>query len=56
LSVSSWSERAYADSRTYLAARAELVRTLGPPLVRGDVVLDLACGDGGLAAFLPEQR
>jgi SAM-dependent methyltransferase len=56
VSVRSWSERAYADSRTYLAARAELVRTLGPPLVRGDVVLDLACGDGGLAAFLPEQR
>jgi len=56
VSAPSWSERAYADSRTYLAARAELVRTLGPPLVRGDVVLDLACGDGGLAAFLPEQR
>lgn len=56
MSAQSWSERAYADSRTYLAARADLVRTLGPPLVPGDVVLDLACGDGGLAAFLPEQR
>jgi len=56
VSTPSWSERAYADSRAYLAARAELVRTLGLPLVRGDVVLDLACGDGGLAAFLPEQR
>lgn len=56
MSTPSWSERAYADSRAYLSARAELVRTLGLPLVRGDVVLDLACGDGGLAAFLPEQR
>jgi SAM-dependent methyltransferase len=56
MSAPSWSERAYADSNTYLAARAELVRTLGPPLVRGDLVLDLACGDGGLAAFLSEQR
>ena len=56
MSAPSWSERAYADSRTYLASRAEVVRTLGPPLVHGDVVLDLACGDGGLAAFLPEQR
>jgi SAM-dependent methyltransferase len=56
VSAVSWSERAYADSRTYLAARAQLVRSLGPPLVRGDLVLDLACGDGGLAAFLPEQR
>ena len=56
MSAPSWTERAYADSRTYLAARAELVRTLGPPLMPGDVVLDLACGDGGLATFLPEQR
>ena len=39
-----------------LRHRAELVRTLGPPLAPGDVVLDLACGDGGLADYLPEQR
>jgi len=51
-----WSDEQYADARTYLARRAELVRTLGPPLVPGDVVLDLACGDGGLGDFLPEQR
>jgi SAM-dependent methyltransferase len=51
-----WSDAAYADARTYLARRAGLVRTLGPALVPGDVVLDLACGDGGLADFLPEQR
>jgi SAM-dependent methyltransferase len=51
-----WSEAQYADARTYLARRAELVRSLGPRLAAGDVVLDLACGDGGLADFLPEQR
>jgi SAM-dependent methyltransferase len=50
-----WSDEAYADARTYLARRAELVRTLGPPLEPGDTVLDLACGDGALADFLPEQ-
>jgi len=51
-----WSDTAYADSHAYLAHRAELVRTLGPPLRPGDTVLDLACGDGGLGDFLPEQR
>jgi SAM-dependent methyltransferase len=51
-----WSEDAYADPRGYLAERARLVRTLGPQLEPGDVVLDLACGDGGLGEFLPEQR
>ncbi|HEY2072257.1 MAG TPA: methyltransferase domain-containing protein [Gaiellaceae bacterium] len=51
-----WSDTAYADARTYLARRAELVRTLGPELRPGDTVLDLACGDGGLADFLPAQR
>jgi SAM-dependent methyltransferase len=51
-----WTQRAYADSDRYLARRAALVRNLGPELRPGDTVLDLACGDGGLAAFLPEQR
>jgi SAM-dependent methyltransferase len=51
-----WTESAYADGAGYLAHRAELVRTLGPPLEATDRVLDLACGDGGLAAFLPAQR
>jgi SAM-dependent methyltransferase len=54
--ASRWSESAYADPAGYLAHRAKLVRTLGPALVPGDTVLDLACGDGGLATFLPEQR
>ncbi|HET8894563.1 MAG TPA: class I SAM-dependent methyltransferase [Gaiellaceae bacterium] len=33
-----------------------MILTLGPSLTSGDAVLDLACGDGGLADFLPEQR
>jgi len=49
-----WSEEAYADADAYLAHRAELVRSLGPRLERGDTVLDLACGDGGFAPYLPE--
>jgi SAM-dependent methyltransferase len=47
-----WSETAYADASSYLAHRAELVVSLGPLLERGDAVLDLACGDGGLADHL----
>ena len=42
-----WTETAYADPAAYLAHRAELVVALGPRLAAGDVVLDLACGDGG---------
>jgi len=49
-----WSDEQYADSAAYLRHRAELVDALGPRLQPGDVVLDLACGDGGLAeALLP---
>jgi hypothetical protein len=48
-----WSESAYADAATYLAHRGELVLSLGPPLERGDVVLDLACGDAVAADHLP---
>jgi SAM-dependent methyltransferase len=51
-----WTDAAYADAATYLARRAQVVRTLGPALQPGDLVLDLACGDGGLADFLPDQR
>jgi SAM-dependent methyltransferase len=51
-----WSEIAYADPATYLAHRGELVLAVGPPLGQGDVVLDLACGDGGLAGHLPGVR
>ena len=50
-SAGRWSDEQYADARAYLAHRADLVRALGPPLEPGDTVLDLACGDGGLAEF-----
>ena len=49
----SWTDTAYADPRAYLAHRAELIRALGPQLEPGDTLLDLACGDGGLADHLP---
>jgi SAM-dependent methyltransferase len=51
-----WSEEAYADTEAYLAHRAELIVSLGPTLQPGDTVLDLACGDGGLAKHLPGLR
>jgi SAM-dependent methyltransferase len=50
-----WSERAYADARAYLDHRAGLVIRLGPRLERGDEILDLACGDGGLGELLLER-
>jgi SAM-dependent methyltransferase len=50
-----WTERAYADARSYLAHRADLVVGLGPTLGPGDEVLDLACGDGGLGDVLLER-
>ena len=50
-----WTEAAYADPGGYLGRRADLVVTLGPPLERGDSVLDLACGDAGLAEPLLER-
>jgi len=47
-----WSAEAYADSVAYLRHRAELIVSLGPRLEPGDRILDLACGDAGLANFL----
>jgi SAM-dependent methyltransferase len=47
-----WSEASYADPRSYLDHRAELVVELGASLAPGDTVLDLACGDGGLGLHL----
>jgi SAM-dependent methyltransferase len=52
----SWTETAYADPDAYLAHRAELILSLGPRLEPGDTLLDLACGDGGLAEHLPGIR
>jgi len=51
-----WTDDAYADAASYLAHRAELIVGLGPRLEPGDTVLDLACGDGGLADHLPGLR
>jgi SAM-dependent methyltransferase len=47
-----WTERAYADVAAYLSHRAELIAALGPRLEPGEEVLDLACGDAGLAEAL----
>ena len=44
-----WSEEQYADAAAYLRHRAGLVLALGSALEPGDTVLDLACGDAGLA-------
>jgi SAM-dependent methyltransferase len=44
-----WSERSYADSAKYLRRRADVIAR---GLERGDLVLDLACGDGGLGDVL----
>jgi SAM-dependent methyltransferase len=51
--VKTWTEREYADPVPYLRHRAELILSLGTPLRPGDRLVDLACGDGGLADFLP---
>src|SRR5436305_11549297 len=48
-----WSKRAYANPSWYLAERARAIARIGPSLEPGDALLDLACGDGGLADFLP---
>lgn len=53
--ASGWSATQYADSAAYLAHRARLIAELGRSLAPGDTVLDLACGDGGLAPHL-ERR
>ena len=50
-----WSDAEYADATAYLAHRADLIARLGVPLEPDDEVLDLACGDGGLGAFLLDR-
>jgi SAM-dependent methyltransferase len=47
-----WSDASYANAARYLSHRAEILCSLGPPLVPGDRVLDLACGDGALGRSL----
>lgn len=53
--AASWSEHSYADPHAYLSRRAELTVSLGVRLEAGDEVLDLACGDAGVADFLLER-
>ena len=53
--ASDWSDSAYADSDTYLRRRAELVEELGTRLDAGDVVCDLACGDGVARIAYPDS-
>jgi trans-aconitate methyltransferase len=48
-SATGWSRREYADAETYLRRRAELIAA---GLPAGSLVLDLACGDAGLADFV----
>lgn len=48
-----WSEDAYGDADTYFRHRGEAILATGPALAPGDVLLDLACGDGVLADYLP---
>jgi SAM-dependent methyltransferase len=51
-----WSDEAYADAPAYLRHRGELILEVGPALGPGDSLLDLACGDGDLAEYLPAVR
>ena len=53
--AATWSDDAYADGRTYLRRRAEVIATLGGALQPGETVLDLACGDGGLGPHLMQR-
>lgn len=48
----SYSAHDYADAERYYARRAQLVVEHGPRLERGDTLLDIACGDGGLGRHL----
>lgn len=49
-----YSELDYADPEHYYRRRAELVLKHGPSLDAGAIVLDFACGDGGLGPPLLE--
>ena len=44
-----FTEREYGDPDLYFSRRARIVRDLGRPLRRGDLVVDLACADGSFA-------
>ncbi len=44
-----FTEGEYGDPRRYFARRAEIVLSLGPPLLPGETLLDLACADASFA-------
>ena len=50
-----WSEKKYDDPRAYMERRAALVRQWGTPLLPGDRLLELGCGDGALSCLLARQ-
>jgi SAM-dependent methyltransferase len=47
-----FTEHEYGDPGPYFGHRAEIAALLGPPLERGDLVLDLACADGSFGPAL----
>jgi SAM-dependent methyltransferase len=47
-----YSAHDYADAELYYARRARLVVEHGPRLEPGAMLLDIACGDGGLGRYL----
>ena len=44
-----FTEEEYGDPGRYFARRAEIVLCLGPPLLPGETLLDLACADASFA-------
>ena len=50
--AATFTEREYGDPERYFGHRAAIVATLGPPLVPGDRVLDLAAADASFAPHL----
>jgi SAM-dependent methyltransferase len=45
----SFTEQEYGDPDRYFGHRAKIVAELGPQLLSGDAILDLACADGSAA-------
>ena len=50
-----WSEKEYADPSAFMRRRASLVQNWGTPLLRGDRLLEIGCGDGALSCLLARQ-
>ena len=50
-----WSEKEYGDPASFMERRAALVQHWGTPLLAGDRLLELGCGDGALSCLLARQ-